>query len=239
MARPWTTLGRAATSAGELVLRRRGEHDFLISIDGRVLMTSAAHRSESALAEWACDGLVRGRVRVLIGGLGMGYTLRAALDSLGPDARVTVAELEECVVEWCRGPLAPLTGAAARDPRVELAVADVMAVVRDAADGTRPRFDAIAIDLFEGPRGTRDEDRHPLYGDSALASARAALTAQGVFAVWSEEPARGFEKRLGRAGFAVEKRRAGEGGRRHTLYRARPSALGQLHRASRSYSSRR
>lgn len=220
MARPWITVERVATSAGELALRRRGERDFLITVGGRVLMTSAAHRSEIALAEWACEGLPAPRPRVLIGGLGMGYTLRAALDALPAGARVEVAEIEPAVVAWCRGALAELSGAALRDPRVEVRVADVMEVVRAAARGAVAPFDAIALDLFLGPRGTRDEEDHPLYGRAALASVRAALAEGGVFAVWSEAPAPGFARRLEREGFRVETRRAGRGGRRHALFRA-------------------
>src|SRR6185369_1452532 len=115
------------TPDGQLDLRRRGEKDFLITIAGRVLMSSAAHRSEDKLAELACAGLARKRrARVLVSGLGMGFTLRAALDQLGPDAEVTVAELNPVVVEWCTsGPLAPLTASAACDPRVTVEVADV------------------------------------------------------------------------------------------------------------------
>ena len=208
-------------------MRRRGERDFLILVDGRVLMTSAAHRSESALAEWVCEGLGAGRPRVLIGGLGMGFTLRAALDALPRGAGLRVAELEPAVVEWCRGPLAPLTGNALDDPRVEICVGDVMDEVRAAARGREPRLDAIALDLFEGPRGGSEEESHPLYGAAALDAAREALAPGGALGLWSEAPARGFLDRLERAGLRAESRRAGRGGRRHTLYRGvRPLQAG-------------
>ncbi|MEM7410679.1 MAG: spermidine synthase [Myxococcota bacterium] len=216
-------MGRIASPGGELVLRQRGERDFLITVDGRVLMTSTAHRSECDLAAWVCSDLEPPRPRVLIGGLGMGYTLRAALDVLPPGARVCAAELETGVVDWCRGPLAPLTGNAIGDSRVEIRVGDVMEVVREAAEGRRPAFDAIAIDLFEGPRGDRREETHPLYGSGALGLFQAALTERGWLGVWSEAPAQGFVKRLGRLGYETETRRAGRGGRHHTLFRARPA----------------
>jgi spermidine synthase len=233
MARAWTTLDRVASSGGTLELRRRGEREFLITVAGRVLMTSAAHRSESALAEWVCGDLSKRAPRVLIGGLGMGYTLRAALDALPPGASVSVAELEPAVVAWCRGPLAPLTGAAVGDPRVEVILADVMEPVRAAARGGRRPFDAIALDLFHGPRGTRDEEHHPLWGQGALAAVRDSLVPGGVLGIWSEAPAPGFARRLARVGFRAETRRAGRGGRRHTLYRAR-RALQAGGRAGRS-----
>lgn len=220
MTRPWTTLDRVASAGGELELRRRGEREFLIMVAGRVLMTSAAHRSESALAEWLCEELTTGRPRVLIGGLGMGYTLRAALDALPRTASVRVAELEPAVVAWCRGPLAPLTARAIEDPRVEVVVEDAMDSIRAAAQGGLPRFDAIALDLFEGPRGTRGEDDHPIWGTAALALARDALAPGGALGIWCEEPAPGVVRRLARVGLRTEERRAGRGGRRHALYRA-------------------
>ncbi|HEY5656721.1 MAG TPA: spermidine synthase, partial [Myxococcota bacterium] len=181
-------------------------------------------RSEQALARAACEPIAeRAAPRVLIGGLGMGYTLRAALDLLPVGAAVTVAELEEVVVRWCRGPLAILTGSAVGDPRVAVEIADVAASIAQAAGGQRPRFDAIALDLFEGPRGTPREATHALYGRQALERAHRALTPRGVFAVWSEAAAPGFEKRLALAGFHATHRRAGRGGRRHSIYVASPA----------------
>jgi spermidine synthase len=221
--RPWTTLDRVASAGGPLELRRRGEREFLITVAGRVLMTSAAHGSETALATWLCEGVASRRPRVLIGGLGMAYTLRAALDALPRGAAVCVAELEPAVVAWCRGPLAPLTGRALDDPRVDVVVGDVMDAIRAAARGALPRFDAIALDLFEGPRGTRDEEGHPLWGAAALTLARDALAPGGALGIWCEEPAPGFARRLARAGLRAEMRRAGRGGRRHALYRAQPA----------------
>jgi spermidine synthase len=222
LTRPWTTLDRVASAGGELELRRRGDREFLITVAGRVLMTSTAHGSESELARWICADLQHARrPRVLIGGLGMGFTLRAALDALPRTATVVVAELEPAVVDWCRGPLAPLTDGALDDPRVEVIAADVREPIGAAARGAAPRFDAIALDLFAGPRGTRDEDDHPLWGAAALAEVARALAPAGTLGVWCEEAAPGFARRLARVGLAAELRRVGRGGRRHALYRAR------------------
>jgi spermidine synthase len=151
----------------------------------------------------------------------MGYTLRAALDALPRTASVRVCELEPAVVAWCRGPLAELTGRALEDPRVEVVVADVRASLRAAASGALEPFDAIALDLFAGPRGTRDEEDHPLWGATALAEAGRALAPGGALGVWCEEPAPGFAKRLARVGLSAEMRRACRGGRRHAVYLAR------------------
>jgi len=205
-------LARESTADGLLELRQRDARDFLITLDGRVLMRSAAHRSESALAELALARLASRRApRVLVGGLGMGLTLRAALDGLPRGARVVVAELHEPVVGWCRGPLAALTRGAVDDPRVRVEVGDVARII----SGGGP-FDAILLDLFVGPqRRSRD---HPLWGEAALANTRAALGSDGVFGVWSEAPDAGFEKRLRRAGFRFERARPGRGERRHVVY---------------------
>src|SRR5205823_1736782 len=130
MTRPWHTVARVDTAEGALELRRRGDADFLITIAGRVLMTSQARRSEEALATLPLRDRPPPRVdRVLIGGLGMGYTLRAALDVLPATARVTVVELNADVAAWCRGPLAPLTDGAVADSRVTIVVGDVAAHV--------------------------------------------------------------------------------------------------------------
>jgi len=219
--RPWQTLDCVATPAGELALRQRGPRDFLIAIDGRVLMTSAAHRSEEALARVTCERIAqRTKPRLLIGGLGMAYTLRAALDALPEKAQVVVAEIEPAVARWCDGPLAVLTDGATADPRVAVEIADVADLVAAAARGERPAFDAIALDVFEGPRGTRAEESHALYGRPMLDALHRALRPGGVFAVWSEEAAPGFAKRLARFGFEATTRRAGGGGRCHVVYAA-------------------
>jgi len=218
VARAWETLDAAPTPDGLLELRRRGERDFLITIGGRVLMNSAANRSEVALGRLACAAVAeRPAPRVLIGGLGMGCTLRACLDALPARAQVVVAELHEVVARWCsEGPLAELTGAAARDPRVQVRIGDVADAIRGAARPGGERFDAVLLDLYEGPRPLCPP-AHPHYGREALARTRAALRDGGVLAVWLEEPTPGFEKSLERAGFRVRSERAGAGGRRHAV----------------------
>lgn len=222
MTLPWTTLASVATAEGQLELRRRGERDFLITIDKRVLMTTAAHRSEVALAERACAGLRNvKRARVLVSGLGMGFTLRAALDQLAPDAEVTVAELTPEVVAWCKGPLAPLIADAANDPRVTMEIVDVTAHIAAAGrQGGAHRYDAIVLDLYEGPQ-TRVKPNDPLYGPRALKNALAALRPGGVFAVWGEARSPGFERGLEAAGFTFTAERPGRGGLRHCVYVAR------------------
>ena len=219
---PWQLVESVETKAGRLELRRRGERDFLITIGGRVLMNSAARRSEEALAAIACTPLARrAGARVLIGGLGMGITLRVALDTLRRDARVVVAELHATVVEWCRGPLASITDGSVDDPRVRVECTDVAEVIARAADGAgHERFDAILLDLYEGPRTTHRDRGEAFYGAAALATARRALAPAGRLAVWAEEPETAFARRLRRTGFVVEAHRAGRGGRRHVVYAA-------------------
>ncbi|MBK9035804.1 MAG: spermidine synthase [Myxococcales bacterium] len=215
MAQPWQTLATVPTAEGPLELRQRGPRDFLIVVGGRVLMTSAARRSEEALATLAAAKISgRARPRVLIGGLGMAYTLRAALDAFGPDARVAVAELTPTVVDWCRGPLAVLTDAATVDPRVEVILDDVAKVIARA----RASYDAILLDLYEGPNAATQRKDDPFYGPAALAASHAALRPGGVLAVWSEDPDAGFTRRFGAAGFTVTTHRPGKGGRAHVVY---------------------
>jgi spermidine synthase len=214
---PWRTIDRVDTPEGPLELRQRGERDFLITIGGRVLMTSAAHRSEDALAEIACRALPAGsQPRVLVGGLGMGYTLRAALDRLPPRAKVDLVDLNEAVVNWCRGPLALLTDAALGDRRVSVEIADVSRVIAAAPAGS---YDAILLDLYEGPHQATNRPNDPLYGATALARTHRALRAGGILAVWSEEVDRPFEHRLEAASFRVRTHRT-RGGRTHVIYAA-------------------
>ncbi|MFN7953602.1 MAG: spermidine synthase [bacterium] len=225
MARPWRTLERVETGDGALELRERGERDYLILRDGRVLMTSTQQRSEQALGALACQSLAGiAAPRVLVAGLGMGYTLRAALDALPPGAAVVVAELHEAVARWVRGPLAALTANVLDDPRVTLALGDVAQVIARASTAPAPRFDAIVLDLFEGPRpGSGDPTDDHVFGAAALARASGALAPRGVLAVWSEGPVASFERRLRAAGFTVEVAHPARGARRYVVYLARPA----------------
>ncbi|HBA88302.1 MAG TPA: spermidine synthase [Geobacter sp.] len=221
MAQPWKVLESVTTNEGILELRQRGERDFLITVNGLVLMNSSLHRSEVALGALACGHLKTADApRVLVGGLGMAFTLRAVLDQLPPSAGVVVAELNPVVLEWCRGPLAFLTGAAASDPRVRVEIADVAQVIRNAAMG-RDRLDAVVLDLYTGPHAKSHKVEDPLYGSTAIEMTRAALKPGGVFAVWGENYDQGFDRRLSSAGFSVTCDRPGYGGLRHVVYLAR------------------
>ena len=229
MTRPWRIVDSIDSDEGLLDLRQRGETDFLITIDGRVLMNSAANMSEIVLAELACESLKdKKNLRVLVGGLGMGFTLKAAIDNLPADAEVVVAELNPIMVKWCRGPIAHFTGGAVDDPRVKVVMDDVASVIRSAAmKGKRNRFDAIILDLYEGPyKGDQGRGKY-LYGDLALELSSSALKAGGVFAVWSEDPDLAFEKRLKAARFSVKRHRPGRGGHRHVVYIARKTSGAQ------------
>ena len=222
MTRPWKTVDSVDTEEGPLELRQRGSREFLITVAGRVLMNSAASRSEVALARVACAEINRRPApRLLIGGLGMGCTLRAALDSLPADAQILVVELNEVVLRWCRGPLAGLTDRAADDERVEVRIGDVADAIAEAALPGATPFDAILLDLYEGPHPASQARDHAHYGEPALARTRAALGANGVLAIWSETPDPAFEHNLNRAGFAVRCQRPGRGGLRHAIYLAR------------------
>jgi spermidine synthase len=214
--RPWRTIDSIETPEGQLELRQRGERDFLITIAGRVLMTSKAHRSEDELARRPCAALAgRARARVLLGGLGMAHTLRAALDGLPSTGRITVAEINPRVVDWCRGPLAVLTDGATADRRVDMVVDDVARVIARAPAGG---YDAIILDLYEGPHEATRRAEDPLYGAQALQRMWAAIAPGGVVAIWAEEADAPFEARLAGGGFQVERIRAGSGGRLHVVY---------------------
>jgi len=210
---PWQTIATAQTDDGLLELRRRGDSEFLIVIAGRVLMNSASRRSEEALATLACGGL-KTSPRVLIGGLGMAFTLRAALDCVGATAKITVAELNADIVAWCKGPLAASTAHAVDDPRVEIEIADVAAVIAAAKPRT---YDAIVLDLYEGPNAATQRGDDPFYGNAALDRQVRALQPGGVLAVWSEDADAGFAKRMS-ARLQVTTHRIGGGGRRHVVY---------------------
>jgi spermidine synthase len=217
---PWIELGRAAVPEGELVLSRRGD-EYAIRLRGAELMNSRMHHSEERLATLGCEGLrEKAGARVLIGGLGMGFTTRAALDVLPADAKVTVAELVPAVVEWNRGPLAPLAGHPLDDPRVEVVIEDVRMVIGEADE----ELDAILLDVDNGPDAFTAPSNAALYGVAGLKRARRALVSGGVLGVWSVEDDRAFTGRLTGVGFAVEQHRVPArpgSGVRHVLWIAR------------------
>lgn len=191
---PWAELARAQAPGGELlVLRRRGAI-FEIRCDGWDLMSNRAHHSEQALGRLGCAGLA-GRPRVLIGGLGMGYTLRAALDVLPLAASVTVAEIIPEVVEWNRGPLADLGGRPLEDARATVRCADVGALLDGAA------FDAILLDIDNGPNAAVLTGNATLYACEGLRRLHDALVPGGRLAVWSADRTPTFEVRLSACGF--------------------------------------
>jgi spermidine synthase len=196
--KPWTSLGTAAVPGGGQLELREHDGEYVIRADGYDLMVSHAHDSEDAMMALACPR-PRAGAQILVGGLGMGYTLRAALDALPADAAVVVAELVPEVVAWNRGPLGPLAGHPLDDPRTELFVGDV----RDAIEAARGRFDAMLLDVDNGPDTT---SRHEswLYTREGLAAIGRALRPGGTVAVWSVAASAAFERRLRAAGFAPE-----------------------------------
>jgi spermidine synthase len=205
----------------ELRLYRRGS-DFMIVLGGNELMSSRVSGSEEALAVMTCERL-RGAAApyLLIGGYGMGFTLRAALGVLDQSARVTVVELVPEIIDWARGPMAAMTAGCLDDPRVQLVVEDV----GDAIGAARARYDAILLDVDNGPDGLVRSENDKLYSTHGLASAKAALKAGGVLAIWSAGPDAAFARRLKHAGFAVEeapvRARGNSKGSRHIIWFAR------------------
>lgn len=199
--KPWILLDRAAIpGGGELTLSQRAR-DFAIRVGRDELMSSMSHGSEDALARLAFAHLgVRPRRQVLIGGLGMGFTLAAALRDAGPDDRLTVAELMPAVVEWNRGPLAHLAGNPLGDHRVSVHVGDVAAVLRSQRDA----YDLILLDVDNGPSALTTSANHWLYGNAGLIAAFAALRPGGVLALWSAGHDQAFTRRLRTTGFHVE-----------------------------------
>lgn len=230
MAQPWKTIERISTEEGQLELRQRGKRDFLITVDGRVLMNSMTHRSEVALGQLACGHLKNVlRPRVLVGGLGMGFTLKAVLDSLPATGRVVVAELNPVVLKWCRGPLAALTDDAVADSRVEVEIGDVSNLIRRYANGdSREKLDVIVLDLYTGPYAHSHHRNDPLYGSVAIKATHAALKPGGVFAVWGEDYDAGFAKRLAEAGFMSSHHRSRQGGPRHVVYLGRQETKSKI-----------
>lgn len=216
----WKIIDSVITQEGLLELRKRGEKDFLITVGGTVLMNSMAHRSEMALGQLACAHL-KGveRPRVLIGGLGMGFTLKAVLNALQPTARVVVAELNPVVMKWCQGPLARVTDGAAIDPRVRVKICDVADLIhRHSKGNASEKFDAVILDLYSGPYVRSHKNDDPLFGSPAIDRAREALRSKGVFAVWGENYDAGFAKRLACSGFGSSIHRSVKGGFRHIVY---------------------
>ena len=215
---PWSLLATAKVPGDENELRllRRGS-EFAIRLGHNDLMNSRLSASEEALATAVCPRLGP-RPRLLIGGLGMGFTLRAALGVLGMEARVVVAELVPEIVAWARGPMAELFGTSLTDPRVTIVETDVS----DAIRAKPSAYDAILLDVDNGPDGLTRKANDRIYGLQGLAEARSALAPGGVLAVWSSGPDAAFSARLRRSGFEVDeiKVRAhrGRSGAKHVIW---------------------
>jgi spermidine synthase len=217
---PWVFLESAQVpgNGGELGLYRRGE-EFSIRVGNRELMNSRVHGSEEALATMACARIAdRIAPRILVGGLGMGYTLAAALRGLGSEGRVVVAELVPAVVAWNRGPLSALAGHPLRDGRVTVQEVDVAQILRAAHQA----YDAILLDVDNGPEGLARRENDWLYARPGLEATHTALRPAGVLAVWSSAPHQVFTQRVRRVGFAVDEvhvpARSSGKGRRHTIW---------------------
>lgn len=205
----------------ELRLVRHGD-DHMIMVDNNELMSSRVGGSEEALATMTCDRLRKSVApHLLIGGYGMGFTLRAALAMLAANAKVTVAELVPEIIVWARGPMAALTAGCLDDPRVRLLAGDVAAAITSATN----RYDAILLDVDNGPSGLVRAANDGLYSVNGLSAAMAALRPGGILAIWSAAPDAAFTKRLKHANFSVEeitvRARSNGKGPRHTIWFAR------------------
>ncbi|ODT11767.1 MAG: hypothetical protein ABS35_41380 [Kaistia sp. SCN 65-12] len=217
---PWVRLDTAEIpdGGGELRLMRRGA-EFSIMIGSNELMNSRLSGSEEALASLSAARIAgRAKPQILIGGLGMGFTLRAALEAFGPDASITVAELVPAVVAWARGPMSEVFGTCLDDPRTAIHVGDVGALIRSG----RGRFDAILLDVDNGPDGLTRASNDSLYTLAGLGAAYAALRPGGVLAVWSSGPDAAFTQRLKKAGFDATEERVkahrGKRGAKHMIW---------------------
>ena len=217
-------LAEARTPDGTLLVLLRHDGEYLIRADGAELMSTRHHRSEDMLAELGCAPLrAREDAHVLIGGLGFGFTLRAALRILPASAQVVVAELVRAVIDWNRNDEYPLAAPSLRDTRVELRHADVAQVLRESAG----RFDAIMLDVDNGPDPMTTSGNGALYGDAGIRMTAAALRPGGCLVYWSAQDDRKFERALRRASLDVEVTRVwshGTSGALHTLFVARPTA---------------
>ncbi|MEK7206973.1 MAG: hypothetical protein AAB134_03730 [Pseudomonadota bacterium] len=219
---PWKLLDRVPVPGGEgvLLLYQRGEEFSIRVTDHGELMNSRVHGSEDALAQLTCARLAgRKQPRLLIGGLGMGFTLAAALHELGPDAEVVVAELVPAVVAWNRGALGAQAGHPLRDARASVREIDVARLLRS----ERNAFDAILLDVDNGPEGLTRNANDWLYSNAGLAAAFTALRTDGILAVWSAAGDRDFTDRLRCTGFDAEEvrvRARKSKGAHHTIWLA-------------------
>ena len=217
--KPFELLAEALSPDGTAMkLVRRGD-EYIILVDGVILMSSRMHGSEEALATLACQRLrTLEQPSVLIGGLGMGFTLRATLELLPQDANVVVVELVPEVVEWNRGPLGPLANHPLNDKRVRVETGDVLVTL----SSRHGQFDAVLLDVDNGPAAFTASHNAELYNHRGIAAARAALKKEGVLAIWAAQDDRKFQQRLRDGGFNVQvhrpRGRLKKGGPRHTIF---------------------
>jgi spermidine synthase len=225
--KPWELLATARAADGTEMRLTRHDGEYMILADGRVLMSSRLRRSEEALATLACrQACTQPQPHLLIGGLGLGYTLREALDLLPPAAIVTVSELVPEVIDWNRGPLADLAGRPLDDPRVRIDLGDVGHTLRASCS----RFDVVLLDVDNGPAAFAAGVNGGLYTDAGLRAAYRALRPEGTLAIWSAWDDRGFARRLRSHAFDVEvvpvRGQQKRKGPRHSIYVARKQAIG-------------
>jgi spermidine synthase len=214
----WTAVDQALSPDGKTISLHEHDGSYMIRVDGVPLMSTRQHASEEKLAELACAHLrgIRG-ARVLIGGLGFGFTLRAALATVSDGATVVVAEILRAVIAWNRNAAFRLAADALADPRVTVLQQDVGEAIREA----RGEFDAIILDVDNGPAALSTDGNRRLYDSYGLRDARAALRPRGRLALWSVAPDPAFERLMTQAGFRVEAQRCRShvsSGRWHTLY---------------------
>ena len=216
---PRETVATAEVPNGETLTLISHGRDFIIMVGRDELMGTRMQFSEEQLAELTLAELDRANPRVLIGGYGMGFTFRKALEKASEGAEIVVAEVVPEILEWAQGPLAELTGDTLSDPRGDVVLCDVAALIDDANDGTCDKWDAILLDVDNGPDGIVRDGNQRLYSTTGLGKARDALRPGGILAVWSAAPDYKFTRRLKEAGFEVEERRV----------RARPNNKGPHH----------
>ncbi len=224
---PRETIATAQIPGGEELTLVSHGRDFIIMLGRDELMGTRMQFSEEQLAELTLAELSAPAPRVLIGGYGMGFTYRAALANLPEKGEVRVAEIVPEILDWARGPLVHLTGDTLDDPRGDIVLCDVAALIDDANDGTSDKYDAILLDVDNGPDGVVRDANDRLYTRTGLAKAKEALNPGGILAIWSAAPDHKFTRRLKDAGFAVEVRevraRPNNKGPRHTIWFARKS----------------
>lgn len=216
---PRETIATAEIPGGETLTLVSHGRDHIIMLGRDELMGTRMQFSEEQLAELTLAELNRKAPRVLVGGYGMGFTFRKALQKAGEGARVVVAEVVPEILEWAKGPLAHLTGDSLEDQRGEVVLCDVAALIDDANDGTCGKWDAILLDVDNGPDGIVRDGNQRLYSRTGLGKARDALMPGGVLSIWSAAPDHRFRIRLKEAGFQVEER----------VVRARPNNKGPHH----------